>query len=211
MPTFDGVNLIMTLDAVASQDLINDWYEPWKDWLKLPGQRNTRFPQLFLSEGGAPVNATLNQGSYIRINNSAGWRIRPPEQDIEILYTGNLVRTDDSLPIFIPTVGAFTAAVFNAQPITTQSVITTGSGLSAAQDASLTFIEDQLTSIHNGWNLDSVLRLVLGVNCGKISGPPPGQAGTVIIRDPGDTKNVMEMPVDANGYRIGPAVYDPTP
>lgn len=89
--------------------------------------------------------------------------------------------------------------------------VSTGSGLSTAQDASLTFIENQMTNIHNGWNLDSVMRLVLGVNCGKISGPPPGQAGTVIIRDPADTKNLMEMPVDANGYRIGPAVYDPTP
>lgn len=208
MPNFDGDALIMTLDATANQSLINDWYEPWKDWVR-SSPLNRRYPQLFLSEGGAPVNATLNQGAYIRGNNAAGWRIKPPEQDIEINFEGNLVRVDDALPIFRKTFGNFNTAIYNAQPITTQSVVTTGSGLDAAQDAKLTFINDQLTDVHNGWNMDAVMRLVLGVNAGKMSGPVPGNPGTVIIRDPADTKNVMEVPVDANGYRTGPIVYNP--
>ena len=126
MPNFDGDNLVMTLDAVVSQDVIDDWYEPWKDWM-LSSPLNRRYPQLFLSEGGGPVDATQNQGSYIRVNNDVGWRIRPPEQNIEIIYTGSLLRTNDDLPIFIPTIGSYSTQVFNIQPITTQ--IISGSGV----------------------------------------------------------------------------------
>jgi len=127
-----------------------------------------------------------------------------------IAGSGNLTAVDDGgspIPAILPT--PFTQVVLQASSSATQ--VAAGSALTAEQDAKLTFVNDQLTNIHNGWDHDAVMRLILGVNCGKISGPPPGQAGTVIIRDPADTKNVMEMPVDANGYRIGPAVYDPTP
>jgi hypothetical protein len=126
MPIFDGDNLVMTLDAVTSQDVINDWYEPWKDWM-LASPLNRRYPQLFFSEAGAPATATLDQGAYIRVNNTVGWRIRPPEQDIEINYTGNLLRLSQNLPIFIPTIGNFSTHVFNTQPISTQVI--SGSGV----------------------------------------------------------------------------------
>lgn len=138
MPTFDGDNLIMTLDATANQNIIDDWYGPWKDWM-LSSPLNRKFPQLFLSEGGGPVDATKSQASYIRANNDAGWRVRPPEQDIEIAYTGNLVRTNDSLPIFIPTVGSYSTQVFNVQPIAqtaeTSVNVVTGTALTAQETA----------------------------------------------------------------------------
>lgn len=87
--------------------------------------------------------------------------------------------------------------------------VASGSGLDATQDANLTFIKNQMTNVHNNWDMDAVMRLILGVSAGKMSGPQPGQAGTVIIRDPADTKNLMEVPVDQFGYRTGPIVYNP--
>lgn len=86
-----------------------------------------------------------------------------------------------------------------------------GSGLDAGQDASLNFIEAQLTSIENGWDHDELMRLLVASMAGKMSGPAPGNAGTVLIRDLLDGKNRISMPVDANGYRTGPATYDVTP
>ena len=88
-------------------------------------------------------------------------------------------------------------------------VVTGGSGLDPGQDASLTFIENQLTGIENGWDHDQMMRLVLAALASKMSGPNPGTAGTVSIRDILDGKVRISMPVDDKGYRTGPGVYDP--
>lgn len=169
MPTFDGDNLVMTLDATPTQDVEDDWYKPWKQWL-LESPRNRGYPQLFLSEAGASATATTKQGAYIRINNSFGWRIRPPEQDVEINYTGNLVRTNDSLPIFIPTIGNFSTHCFNTQPITTQFAVDTGSGLSVGQDAKLTNVDSAINAnLKNIEGTDShamVMRVIRAALCG---------------------------------------------
>lgn len=185
MPTFDGVNLTITLDAVASQNLLNDWYEPWKDW-QLSNPVNRRYPQAFLSEGGAPVNATLNQGSYIRLNNTAGWRIKPPEQDIEIVYEGNLVKTDDNLPAFVPTTGSFNTAVFNAQPITTTVVIAGGSGLSAGEQL-------QLSDVHGGVAREIWLDTSLGVNGNGYQQSPYNNLTSAI--DDGEANGITSLVV----------------
>ena len=118
MPTFDGDNLIITLDSgITSVDVINDVYELWKDWM-LSSTLNRKYPQAFRSDGGNPLSSIINQGSYIFLNNTVGWRIKPPEEDITIYLTGNLAVEDTALPAFIPTTGAFTAAILGLQPVT---------------------------------------------------------------------------------------------
>lgn len=118
MPDFDGDNLIITLDSgVTEVDVINDIYEPWKDWM-LASPLNRRYPQAFISDGGNPLTAIINQGSYIFLQNQYGWRIRPPEEDITIYLTGNLAVADTNLDAFVPTIGAFTAAILGLQPVT---------------------------------------------------------------------------------------------
>lgn len=87
--------------------------------------------------------------------------------------------------------------------------VSIGSGLDTTQDANLTFIKNQLTAIENSWDHNQIMRLVLATLASILSGPTPGQAGTVNIRDILDTKNRISMPVDANGNRTGPGVYDP--
>lgn len=118
MPTFDGDNLIITLDSgVTEVDVVADIYSPWKDWM-LASPLNRRHAQAFRSDGGNPLSSIINQGSYIFLNNTAGWRIRPPEEDITVYLTGNLAVEDTVLPAFIPTIGAFTAAILGLQPVT---------------------------------------------------------------------------------------------
>jgi len=115
---FDGDALVITLDTgVTEIDVIDDIYEPWKDWM-LASPLNRKYPQAFISDGGNPLSAIINQGSYIFLQNDAGWRIRPPEEDITIYLTGNLAVADTTSPAFIPTIGAYTAAILGLQPVT---------------------------------------------------------------------------------------------
>ena len=115
MPTFDGESLVITLDSAVTDVNVLDFYKSWKQW-QLAG--NMRFPPALRSDGGNPLSSIINQGAYIFLNNVAGWRIKPPEENITIYFTGNLAVEDTALPAFIPTTGAFTAAILGLQPVT---------------------------------------------------------------------------------------------
>ena len=115
---FNGDTLTITLESgITELDIVGDLYKDWKDWM-LSNPRNRRYPQALTSDGGNPLTAVLNQGSYIFLNNTAGWRIKPPEEDITITVTGNLALADIDLPSIIPTTGGFTVALLGLQPIT---------------------------------------------------------------------------------------------
>lgn len=117
MPTFDGDNLLITLDSgVTEIDAQEDLYEPWKDWVLLSD--NAKYPIAFGTEGGNPITTQLNSGSYFFIQNQEGWRIRPPEEDITISVTGNLVPQDTLLDVIIPTLGNYRVLVLGLQPVT---------------------------------------------------------------------------------------------
>jgi hypothetical protein len=84
---FDGDNLLITLDSgITEVDVVDDLYRAWKDWM-LETPLNRRYPQAFVSDGGNPLTAVINQGSYIFLQNQYGWRIKPPEEDITIYLT----------------------------------------------------------------------------------------------------------------------------
>lgn len=120
MPTFDGDNLIITLDSgVTDVDVKADLYSEWKEW-QLIGS-NIKYPNAFRTIGGDPLTPGINAGAYFFIRNDLGWRIKPPEEDITIYVVGNLAPQDSSLPILIPTTGNFRVLVAGLQPIT-QSV-----------------------------------------------------------------------------------------
>ena len=162
--SFDGPNLIMTLDTTTEQDVRENWYEDWKDWMR-GHPDNRKYPQLFFSEGGAPVDATTNQGGYIRVNNAAGWRLKPPEQDIEIAYTGSLLKNEQTLPIFNTTDGNFNTFLRNVQPITT--VVTIGSGVTAQDKVDI--IDELMARVMEGTEtFAEVMRLIRAEAAGDI-------------------------------------------
>lgn len=113
---FDGVALLITLESGVSEVEVKDVYEAWKDWIKLSD--NSKYPAAFRPDGGAPLTSIINQGSYFFLNNTVGWRMKPPEEDGTIYLVGNLAVEDTTLPAFLPTDGAFTSAILGLQPIT---------------------------------------------------------------------------------------------
>ena len=115
--TIDYTNLRIVLESgVSLYDVEKDLYSRWKDDYKT--NDNSKNIVAFESEGGDPVNATLDQGAYIRMRNDLGWRIRPAEENGTVSFIGNLLAQDDTLPLTVPTIGAFTVLINGLQPIT---------------------------------------------------------------------------------------------
>jgi len=116
MPSYNGETLTITLDAGVTSVDWGDVYSGWKDWLREGS--NLKYPQAFRTTGGDPYGALLNTGSYWFLRNDMGWRIKPPEENITILATGNLAPEDADTEMFIPTEGAYTTQILGLQPIT---------------------------------------------------------------------------------------------
>ena len=135
--TFDGINLIVQLPAAqTSVDVQAEIYSAWKEFL-LADKENLRFPQAFTTEGGSPTVPGETSGRNFFLRNDLGWRVRPPEEDINITLVGNLFSTEATLPLIIPTIGAFTVLV-NIQRSSLALVEQTGiSGLTAQESADL--------------------------------------------------------------------------
>lgn len=114
--SFDGPNLLITLDSGVTQVDVSDIYSAWKQWM-LAGD-NSKYLPAFRTVGGDPLSSIINAGAYYFLRNDYGWRVKPPEEDITIYLTGNLAVQDTLLPAFIPTIGAYTAAVLGLQPVT---------------------------------------------------------------------------------------------
>lgn len=108
--TFDGPNLTITLETlIVEVDAQVDLYSDWKEWFKTPG--NEVHPIAFDTTGGDPTTETGTVAPYFFLRNDNGWRIRPPEEDINITITGNLYPRDATIDMIIPTTGAFTVLV----------------------------------------------------------------------------------------------------
>jgi len=120
MPTFDGDNLIMTLDApvdgVLSLDTQADWYSEWKKWSLLDD--NLKYEKAFDIIISEELTPGIESGAYFFFRNDSGWRVRPFEANATIYLNGNLVPRDSSLPIMIPTIGTYTVLLAGLQPIT---------------------------------------------------------------------------------------------
>ena len=117
MPTFDGENLLVTMDSGVTNIDWQDYYEAWKDW-QLAAPLNMGYPSAFRTTGGDPLNTLLDQGRYFFFRNDYGWRMKPAEEDTTIYASGNLVPEDSTLDIFTETTGAFTVGVLGLQPVT---------------------------------------------------------------------------------------------
>lgn len=186
MPSFDGPNLLITLDVgVTSVDVEVDLYSDWKEFFKTG--TNSRFPLAFRgSVAGDPLTTGLDLGGYFFFQNQLGWRIKPPEENATITFEGNLVAEDDTLPIFVTTDGTFTVLINGLQP-QTQSVA----------------IGPQILEGTRTW--EQGMRLVLAGAAGLLSG---AGGTTIIIRDAADTRNRIVATVDADGNRTAITLDD---
>jgi len=147
MITFDGVNKIITLDSGVTLVDASGIYSDWKEWVMLSD--NAKYQPAFRVVGGDPVTATQNAGSYFFLQNQYGWRIRPPEENIQVIISGNLVLEDNAIAWREPTIGSFNTGVdrnFSALTTETIQTVNSGSGLTTTQNDKLMSIP---TAIEN--------------------------------------------------------------
>jgi len=120
MPTFDGQNLTITLDAptssVLNQNVEADLYSEWKSWARTSD--NLKFPPAFdNSVGGDLLIPGLNSGAYFFLRNDLGWRIISSDEDQTVNYAGNLIAADPDTTLILPTPGR-TVLHLGLQPVT---------------------------------------------------------------------------------------------
>ena len=149
--TFNPVTKIITLTEApdgndrVTVDTKRDLYSDAKeDWIADPALNKFRFP--FSTIGGNDLGGGVQAGAYFFLNNTAGWRIAPYEADHYLTIVGNLFGLDASLPVFNATTGGYSVVVQLERSSLTQQVAV-GSGLSLAQDALLTQIGNDVTTI----------------------------------------------------------------
>lgn len=130
--TFDGAATTITLESGVTEVAWADVYSDWKRWVNDGG--GDPYAPAFRVIGGDPLSATLQAGAYFFLRNDLGWRIKPPEEDITIITTGNLAVESLTDPSVIPTTGAFTATIIGIQPVSQIVTVTGGGGGGATVD-----------------------------------------------------------------------------
>lgn len=132
--TYNGVTLEVevpsTGGSVITMDALEDFYEPWKDFLRqgaVAGQMaNKKFPQCWRPIAGDPITPTANYTGMIFLQNQKGWRFRLPDENVTLIVTGNLTLQDTTLPFFNARAGKTGSILGLAEYSTT---VATGSGV----------------------------------------------------------------------------------
>jgi len=109
MISFDGPNRIITLDPNQFVYSIQYIYSRWLDWAAL--SNNTTFPIAFRQSGGDPIGGGVFVGVYFFLQNTDGWRIKPPEQNGTYSIAGNLYPEDPAIVFLNPTTGTFSTSI----------------------------------------------------------------------------------------------------
>jgi len=197
MPTFDGSNLLIVLDAsIAEVDAKADLYSAWKAWLKVGA--NAKYSLAFDTVGGDSTTAAGAVSPFFFLRNDLGWRIRPAEEDANVTIVGNLYGRDPALPVFVPTSGAYTVLIaVDRDASSVVETVTSGSGVTEQDKidiANLTWAE----VIDGAYTSEQLMRVLAAAMAGKLSGSP---GPTITIRDISDTKDRIVATVDEESNR----------
>lgn len=139
--TFDGANLHVNIPNTGSFDVQENFYSAWKEWIALSD--NAKYPPVFDTTGGDDVGSGQKIAPYFFCRNDLGWRIKMPEQDGEIIVSGNLFPRSPSTTLFEQTSG-FDA--FLRLEVSTRAVVIERdtSGLTTEESSKL----DEIHKIH---------------------------------------------------------------
>lgn len=88
--------------------------------------------------------------------------------------------------------------------------VASGSGLDPGQDATLTFIRNQLEAIEGGLDHNELMRVILAAAANKLLGADLDEdSNNITIRDLADSKNRITATTDKNGNRTSVTI-DPS-
>ena len=129
---FDGDNLIIQLPTVDQFDAQRDLYSAWKQWAALSD--NLKYLPAFDTTGGDDVGSGQKIAPYFFCRNDLGWRIKMPEDNGEIILSGNLFPRDSTTSLFEQTEGY---DAFLRLEVSTRAVVieTNVSGLTPSESA----------------------------------------------------------------------------
>lgn len=185
---FDGVSRIITVSAQTIVG-IRDLYSRWADWA-MTGD-NLKFLPAFDPVGGQEIDVASGTSIPIYAFLLNGWKIRPQESSHTLNVNDGVLLVSGGGDPFINTLGNFIVRINYQQPVQAITVSTGGGGgVSAAQ------IWQHV--VEAGMSAEEILRIVVAVLAGKVSG-----AGTAIetFRSIDDARNAVIATVDAQGNR----------
>ena len=135
----EPTNGITTLDA--QRDFYSFGKERWQ-------VEHNGFTFPFFTIGGEPISDDVSVGAYFFLDTVSGWRIRPYEADHEFRLNGNLYSIDPTVPMFTPTLGAFSVSIFIERSSLTQMLtVEGGNGESVWTTAEKNLILDDVSLI----------------------------------------------------------------
>lgn len=121
--TFDGANKRITLSTSTSID-VADLYSRWKDWVKTSD--NSKYFPAFSVVGGDPISPDASLAVNVFIRNDLGWRIRPPNVDIDITLVGNIYPYDPAQAWRAPPTGDYQTSINTDNSVNAIVVTTSG-------------------------------------------------------------------------------------
>jgi hypothetical protein len=146
--TFDGPNRIIRLAANDTVVEVSEVYSEWKDWAL---GDNLKYPPAFRQVGGDPVGGGVFTGINTFVRNDLGWRVKPPEQDIQIELIGNLYPEDADSPWRIGPDGDFATAINTNNSANALVVAGSGGGGTDANEVAQAVWESEA----DGWPASS--------------------------------------------------------
>lgn len=123
--TFNGATKRITL-PVESTIEVADMYSRWKEWVATGD--NSKYPQAFSVVGGDPISADTSLAVNVFIRNDLGWRVAPPEANINIVLVGNLYPTTSAVPWRAATVGTYQTSINTDNSVNALVVAVSSSG-----------------------------------------------------------------------------------
>lgn len=197
LATFDGVNLNVNIPSTGgdpiTMDAQEDFYEPWKDFLRqgaaAGNMNNKRFPQTFRPIAGDEIiTGGIKYAGMFFLRNDLGWRLQLPDEDVTLIITGNMALQDTTLPFFRARAGR-TGAILGLATFVTNAALDT-----QIVEGTRTFQE--------------ALRLILAAAAGDVAVPASFPGSLTIVDPETKAKTRITATVDANGNRTVTAIDD---
>lgn len=192
---FNGATKVITLSSGVTSVPVSTLYSRWKDWVKTAD--NAKYLPAFSEIGGEPLGGGLSSAVNTFIRNDLGWRIRPPEENIDINLIGNIYPSDPAAAWRVPPVGSFMTSISTNASV--GLIVLDG----APEDVALAVL-DGANSVESGLTVRQAMRLISAALAGKVSG---AEGTSITIRNAvADSKNRIVATVDADGNRTGVVV-----